>query len=162
MTFETNNPFEVITGGAKILAATLALSALLAAVPARAADDGGVVGRWFTEGVERNIHLQVFLDNKMDGTYEKDVRAVSEECRMGRVSKEIGKWQFEQGSLGTTSETVDGKPVTGSPADIHDVFTVTRVDDTHINLFDIETRITWSLTLASPTAAFPTPRGCSI
>jgi hypothetical protein len=123
--------------------------------------ENSMVGRWFTEGVERGVHIQVFMENKADGSYVKDVRAI-QNCQTAGAGKETGKWTFEQDNLATTSEMLDGKPVTGSYADTHDLFTVTRVDDAHINLFDTETKLTWALEKVSDSFGFPPPRGCSI
>src|SRR5882724_2255748 len=105
----------------------LALS-ILATTSASAATDDGMVGRWFTEGVERGAHLQVFIENKADGSYVKDIRVI-QSCQTAGTAKETGKWTFEQGKFATTSEMLDGKPMTGSYADLHDLFNVTRVDD---------------------------------
>lgn len=143
--------------GTTMIAAT---AAVLLPRCASAAEDG-VLGRWFTEGVERGVHVQVFLDAKPDGTYEKLIRAV-DGCDTGRASRETGKYTYEQGQLATESETVDGKPVTGSFSDVHDLFNVTRIDASHITLFDTETMLTWTLSLVSTTATFPPPAGCSI
>lgn len=140
--------------------ASLALSALTAP-SASAAQENSIIGRWFTEGVERGVHIQVFLDNKPDGSYEKDIRAI-EKCEVAGRGKETGKWTFQNGDFATTSEAVDGKPATGSPADLHDLFNVTRVDESHINLYDTETKLNWALLLVTDSYAFPPPRGCSI
>jgi hypothetical protein len=120
-----------------------------------------MLGRWFTEGDERGVHIQVFMENKADGSYVKDVRAI-QKCDVAGTGKEVGKWTFDQGNFATTSETLDGKPITGSYADTHDLFNVTRVDESHINLFDTETKLTWALQLVSDAFSFPPPRGCSI
>jgi hypothetical protein len=143
------------------VAVSFALSLTLFGAPAFAAQDSTMVGRWFTEGIERGVHLQVFLDNKADGTYVKDVRAIAN-CETAGSGKEAGKWTFEQGNYATAGETLDGKPLTGSYADTHDLFNVTRVDESHINLLDTETNIAWALNLVAPSYAFPPPRGCSI
>jgi hypothetical protein len=140
----------------------IALTAWLGATqPTSAAADGGMLGRWFTEGDERGVHIQVFIENKADGTYIKDVRAI-QTCDVAGTGKEAGKWTYNQGNFATTSETLDGKPITGSYEDTHDLFNVTRVDESHINLFDTETKLTWALQLVSDSLSFPPPRGCSI
>jgi len=141
--------------------AALAFLTAFAALPSYAADDAGVVGRWFTEGEENGVHIQVFFDNNADGTYVKDVRAI-DKCETAGAGKETGKWTYEKGDLATESQMLDGKPVTGSFADTHDLFTVTRVDESHINLYDTETNITWALSLVPASATFPAPRGCSV
>lgn len=138
----------------------LALS-ILATTSALTATDDSMVGRWFTEGVERGVHLQVFIETKPDGSYVKDVRAI-QSCQTAGTAKETGKWTFEQGKFATTSEMLDGKPMTGSYADLHDLFNVTKVDDTHLNMFDTETNLTWGLEKVSDTFGFPPARGCSI
>ena len=140
--------------------ASLVLS-VLAATSAPAATNDSMVGRWFTEGVERGAHLQVFIENKADGSYVKDIRVI-QNCQTAGAAKETGKWTFEQGKFATTSEMLDGKPMTGSYADLHDLFNVSRVDDTHINLFDTETNLTWGLEKEPDTFGFPPARGCSI
>jgi hypothetical protein len=145
----------------KHLFAAFALLLFFAALPSHAADNNSLVGRWFTEGVENGVYLQVFLDNKADGTYVKDVRAI-DKCEAAGSGKETGKWTYEKGDLATESQMLDGKPVTGSFADTHDLFTVTRVDESHINLYDTETNITWALSLVPASATFPAPRGCSV
>jgi hypothetical protein len=150
-----------MTRNLRSVAASFFLTTLLAA-PAFGAADNPMIGRWFTEGIERGVHIQVFMENKADGTYVKDVRAI-ENCEVSGSGKETGKWMFDQGSFATASETLDGKPITGgTPADTHDLFTVTKVDDMHINLFDTETKITWALVAVSRASAFPPPRGCSV
>ena len=125
------------------------------------AQEVSMLGRWFTEGVEKGVHLQVFLENKADGTYVKDVRAIMN-CETAGSGKETGKWTFEHGEYATASELVDGKPVTGSYADTHDLFKVTRVDGMHVSLLDTETDITWALSLVPDSFSFPPARGCSI
>ena len=136
--------------------------AMLVALPAFGAADASLNGRWFAEGYERNEHLQVFLELRPGGTYEKDIRVVDTNCGIAAEAKETGKWTFERGNLATVSEAVDGKPVTGSVADTHDLFRVDRVDDEHINLFDTETKLTWGLLLVSKDYAFPVARGCGV
>jgi hypothetical protein len=148
-----------MTRSSKLFAA-LALAASFAGPPGYAAENG-MVGRWFTEGVEKGVHLQVFLENKSNGSYVKDVRAF-DGCDVAGTGQETGKWTFEKGDFATESEMLDGKPVTGSFADTHDLFTVTRVDDTHINLYDTETNITWALSKVAPSYSFPPARGCSV
>ena len=54
----------------------LASAAIVLALGPASAQDMSMLGRWFTEGVEKGVHLQVFLENKADGTYVKDVRAI--------------------------------------------------------------------------------------
>jgi hypothetical protein len=130
--------------------------------PAYGAADESVTGRWFSEGFERGEHIQVFLDLKSGGTFEKDVRIIDSNCDVAGEAKETGKWTLARGSLATVSEAVDGKPVTGSPADTHDLFRVEHVDEEHINLFDTETRLTWGLMLVTPDYAFPVARGCGV
>ena len=140
----------------------IAAALLLAVLPAYSATDDAVVGRWLAEGYERNEHLQVFLDLQAGGTYEKDIRIIDSNCGIEGEAKETGKWTFQRGNLATVSEAVDGKPVTGSVADTHDLFRVDRVDEEHINLFDTETRLTWGLMLVAKDYAFPVARGCGV
>ena len=149
-----------MTDLSRMILAPIALIFLCAAQGALAAQDNSLVGRWFAEGDENGAHIQVFLDNKNDGTYVKDVRAVNG-CDTQGAGKETGIWSFEKGDFATESKLVDGNPVTGSFADTHDLFTVTQVDEDHINLYDTETNITWALARVSQTAPFPAPRGCN-
>jgi hypothetical protein len=130
------------------------------AAPSFAADNS-TAGRWFAEGDENGVHIQVFLDMKPDGSYVKDVRII-DKCDTAGAGKETGKWTYEKGDLATESEMLDGKPVTGSFADIHDLYNVTRIDESHINLYDTETKINWALSLATASTMFPPPRGCSV
>ena len=134
---------------------------ILAALPAYAADES-VTGRWFSEGFEHNEHLQVFFELQTAGTYVKEIRVIDSNCGIDGQAKETGKWSFQRGNLATVSEAVDGKPVTGSPADTHDLFRVERVDDEHINLYDTETKLTWGLMRVTPDYAFPVARGCGL
>jgi hypothetical protein len=142
--------------------AYVATALMLAMPPAYAASDNGVTGRWFAEGFERSEHLQVFFDIQTGGTYEKQIRVIDSNCAVDGQAKEAGKWIFQRGNLATVSEVVDGKPVTGSPADTHDLFRVERVDDEHINLYDTETKLTWGLMLVTPDYGFPVARGCGL
>ena len=139
----------------------LAIAALFATASAYGAADSAVTGRWFTEGFEKGAHIQVLLDIQPGGSYEKEIRII-ENCENAASGKETGKWTFEGRSLATVSETFDGRPATGSQADTHNLFTVTRVDDEHINFFDTETKIDWGLMLVSQSYPFPAPRGCGI
>src|SRR5262249_14277742 len=110
----------LIFGFSRLRRQTLVLATLMLAVaPAYAAEDS-VAGRWLAEGFERGEHLQVFFRILPDGTYDKDIRVVDSNCGIEGEAKETGKWSFQRGSLATVSEAVDGKPVTGSPADTHD------------------------------------------
>jgi hypothetical protein len=153
---------SLFSGFARLRRQTPVLAALMLAVaPARAAEDS-VAGRWFAEGFERGEHLQVFFRLQPDGTYDKDIRVIDSNCGVDGQAKENGKWSFQRGSLATVSEMVNGKPVTGSPADTHDLFRVERVDEEHINLYDTETRLTWGLMLVGPDYAFPVARGCGL
>src|SRR3954465_11166730 len=111
---------------------------VLAVLPAFGAAEEPVVGRWLAEGFERGDHLQVFFDLRTDGTYEKAIRVIDSNWGIEGEAKETGKWTFQRGNLAIVSEAVDGKPVTGSVTDTHDLFRVDRVDDEHINLFDTE------------------------
>lgn len=138
-----------------------ALVVALAATPAFGAANNAITGRWFTEGFEKGTHLQVILDIKPGGSYDKDIRVIGN-CDIAASGKETGTWTFDGRSLGTVSETFDGKPATGSPSDTHNRFTVTRVDDEHINLFDTDTNIDWGLMLVSQSYLFPAPRNCGI
>ena len=146
---------------AQLKAHLLAAVAVLATAPAFGAADGAMIGRWFTEGFEKGTHLQVILDVKPGGSYAKDIRII-ENCEIAANGKETGTWTFERGNLATVSETFDGKPATGSTADTHNLFTVSRVDAEHINFFDTETKLNWALMLVSPSDPFPAPRGCGI
>ena len=145
----------------RILIAAPATAALLAIAPASAAPEGSMVGRWFTEGVERGVHIQVFIDNHADGSYLKDVRAI-ENCEVAGSGKETGKWTFEKGNFATASEMLDGNQLDTSSPDTHDLFTVTHVDDAHLNLYDTKTKLTWALIAVTKEAGFPAPRGCSV
>ena len=137
------------------------LALALAAAPAHGADTYDMAGRWFTEGFEKGTHLQVILDIRPGGSYDKDIRMI-ENCDVAASGKENGSWTFDGKSLATVSETFDGKPAAGSPADTHNRFTVTRVDGEHINLFDTDTKLDWGLMLVPQSYAFPAPRGCGI
>ena len=145
-----------------IVQGCIAAALLLAILPAYSATDDAVVGRWLAEGYERGDHLQVFLDLQPGGTYEKDIRVIDSNCGIEGEAKETGKWSFQRGNLATVSEAVDGKPVTGSVADTHDLYRVDRVDEEHINLFDTETKLTWGLMLVAKDYAFPVARGCGV
>jgi hypothetical protein len=146
---------------AKLKTHFLAVVAALATAPALGAADNAPTGRWFTEGFEKGIHLQVILDLRPGGFYAKDIRII-ENCEIAANGKETGKWTFERGNLATVSETFDGKPATGSTADTHNVFSVSRVDGEHINFFDTDTKLNWALMMVSASDPFPAPRGCGI
>ena len=146
---------------AKLKTHFLAIVAALATAPALAAADNAPTGRWYTEGVEKGVHLQVILDLKTGGSYAKDIRII-ENCEIAANGKETGTWTFERGNLATVSETFDGKPATGSNADTHNVFRVSRVDGDHINFFDNETKLNWALMMLSGSDSFPPARGCGI
>jgi hypothetical protein len=120
-----------------------------------------MTGRWFTEGDEHGIHIQLFMDDKADGTYAKDIRAI-DKCDVAGKGKETGTWRMMGNDFITDSKTVDGMPVDASQPDTHNVFTMTRIDEAHINLYDTETKITWALSLVEETTGFPAPRGCSV
>jgi len=135
---------------------------MLGAAPAYGAADSPLTGRWFAEGVEGGAHLQVFLTLETPGTYLKEIRVIDSNCGVAGDAKETGSWTFQRGNLATISETVDGKPVTGSTADTHDLFRVDRVDDEHINLFDTETKLNWGLMKVTPVYPFPVARGCGV
>ena len=137
------------------------LAFAFAIAPAYGAGNDGINGRWFTEGFEKGTHLQVILDIKPGGTYDKDIRII-DNCDIAAKGKETGTWTFDGRSLATISETFDGKPATGSTSDTHNRFTVTRVDDEHVNLFDTDTNIDWGLMMVSQSYQFPAPRGCGI
>lgn len=149
-----------MTNRFRLSIATVATIVFCAAQSAIAAQSGGMTGRWFAEGEEGGVHIQVFLDNKADGTYVKDVRAV-DGCETMGAGKETGVWSLEKNDFATEAKALDGNPVTGSFADTHDLFLVTRVDEDHVNLYDTETDLTWALNRVSATAPFPAPRGCS-
>ena len=144
---------------AQLKIATLAIVAALAAAPASHAVDNAPTGRWFTEGTEKGLHLQVILDLKAGGSYAKDIRII-ENCDIAANGKETGKWTYAGDNLATVSETFDGKPATGSNADTHNTFRVSRVDGEHINFFDNDTKLNWALMMVSASDPFPAPRGC--
>jgi len=148
--------------GSLIGQAFIGAALILAILPAHGAAGDSVTGRWLAEGYERGEHLQVFFDLRPDGTYEKDIRVIDTNCGIEAEAKETGKWTFPGGNLATVSEAVDGKPVTGSVADTHDLFRVDRVDEEHINLFDTETKLNWGLMLVAKDYAFPVARGCGV
>jgi hypothetical protein len=141
--------------------AVFAVLAALVTSPVLGASDDGLVGRWYTEGVEKGVHLQVILDIKPGGSYAKDIRVINN-CEVAANGKETGSWTFERGNLTTISETFDGKPATGSTADTHNLFRVSRVDGEHINFFDTDTKLNWGLMLVSASESFPAARGCGI
>jgi hypothetical protein len=146
---------------AKLKTHFLAIVAVLATAPAFGAAENAPTGRWFTEGFEKGVHLQVILDLKPGGSYAKDIRII-ENCEIAANGKETGTWTFTRGNLATVSETFDGKPATGSTADTHNIFTVSRVDEEHINFLDHDTKLNWALLLVSASDAFPAARGCGI
>ena len=141
--------------------AFFAVAALIATAPAHGAAGNAVTGRWFTEGFEKGAHIQVLLDIQPGGSYVKDLRII-ENCEIAASGNETGKWTFDGRRLATVSEAFDGRPAAGSQADTHNLFTVTRVDEEHINFFDTETKIDWGLMLVSQSYPFPAPRGCGI
>ena len=149
--------YVVIEMKTKILAIVVAL----ATTPVLGAADDGLVGRWYTEGFEKGVHLQVILDVKPGGSYAKDIRII-DNCEVATTGKETGTWTFERGTLTTVSETFDGKPATGSTADTHNVFKVNRVDAEHINFYDTDTKLNWALMLVPASESFPAARGCGI
>ena len=155
-----------MTGYCRLLAfhrhAYVATALMFAMAPAYGAASDSATGRWLAEGYEGGEHLQVFFDIRPGGTYEKDIRVIDTNCGIDGEAKETGKWTFARGNLATVSEAIDGKPVTGSPADTHDLFRVERVDEEHINLYDTETKQTWGLMLVTPDYAFPVARGCGV
>src|ERR1051326_2853789 len=154
---------DMICGVLKLRRKAQMLAALmLAAAPAYGASDASVDGRWYSEGFERGEHLQVFLELKDGGDYLKDVRVLDSNCDIAGEGKETGKWLLQGANLTTVSEAVDGKPVTASPADRHELYRIERVDEEHINLFDTETRLTWGLMLVSAAKSFPAARGCGV
>lgn len=154
---------NMICGVLKLRRKAQMLAALmLAAAPAYAASDASLEGRWYSEGFEHGEHLQVFLDLQPGGEYLKDVRVLDSNCDIAGEGKETGDWVFQRNNLTTVSATVDGQPVTASPADRHELYRVERVDEEHINLFDTETRLTWGLMLVTPDYGFPVARGCGV
>jgi len=153
---------RIVYGSSRLRCSAYALAALILAAPAYGAAEDSVTGRWFAEGFERTEHLQVFFELQPAGTYIKDIRVIDSNCGVAAEAKETGKWTFQRGSLATVSEAVDGMPVTGSPADTHDLFRVERVDEEHINLYDTETKLTWGLMMVAPNYAFPVARGCGL
>ena len=146
----------------RLLGLQLAAAFMLAVAPAYSAADESVAGRWYSEGFERGEHLQVFLELKADGNYLKDVRVLDSNCDVAGEGKETGKWLLQGANLTTVSEAVDGKPVTASPADRHELYRVEHVDEEHLNLFDTETKLTWGLMLVTPAFGFPVARGCGV
>ncbi|HEX3487341.1 MAG TPA: hypothetical protein VHT51_19960 [Micropepsaceae bacterium] len=131
----------------------------LTVAPASAASENAMMGRWFTEGFEKGAHIQVIFDIKPSGTYDKDIRVI-DNCDIAATGKETGSWMIDGQNLITVSETFDGMPATGS--NTNNRFTITRVDDEHVNLFDTETKLDWGLMLVSASYVFPAARGCGI
>src|SRR4051812_12597408 len=123
-------PMRISCGFSRLCRPAFVLATVLCVTaPAYGAPDASLNGRWLAEGYERGDHLQVFFDLQPAGTYLKEIRVIDGNCGVVAQAKETGKWSFQRDNLATISEAVDGKLVTGSVADTHDLFRVERIDE---------------------------------
>ena len=137
----------------------LVLLALAWAQPAFA--DDLMTGRWYTEGVENNQHLQSVVANNPDGTFVKTIRNGTD-CQAISTWVETGTWSFDGKRYVETTDTVRGEKVDASVGSFKDAFDVGRVDDAHVTLTDIKTLITWTFAKVDPNFAMSPPKDCTV
>ena len=118
-------------------------------------------GAWYTEGVERAEYLQAFVTFHPDGTFEKLLRTL-EACRVRAQWIESGNWTFSNNQLQFLTNRVDTRVIDPSDEYYVNTFNVSPLDDSHVQIFDLETRLTWKLTAAKQPFQFPEPPDCVV
>jgi hypothetical protein len=139
------------------LAIVIAISAL---APARA-DLSLVPGSWYTEGVEHSEYLQAFVTFKSDGTFQKLLRTVIE-CKVRAEWIESGNWTYANAQLQFITKAVANRTIDPSDEYYINTFKVSPLDGSHLQIFDIETKLTWKLKTASPPLEFPKVPSCVV
>jgi len=133
--------------------------AFVAAAPASA--DNLMDGRWYTEGVEDNLHLQSVIENHRDGTFTKTIRNGTD-CEAISSWVESGTWTFDGKRYVETTETVSGEKVDAPAGHVEDAFDVAPIDDGHVALTDAKTDITWTFTRVDPNYTMAPPKDCTV
>ena len=139
----------------------LALLPFAFALAAPAFADNLMDGRWYTEGVEDDLHLQSVIDDRPDGTFVKSIRNGTD-CEAISSWVETGTWTFDGKHYVETTETVSGEKPDAAAGAVKDAFDVAPIDDTHVALTDAKTQITWTFTRVDPNFTMSPPKDCTV
>jgi hypothetical protein len=120
----------------------------------------GVSGRWYTEGLEEDTYIRYLVERADDGTYKAEVKARGDCARDSWI--ETGRWTFRDGTLFTRTETVNGTAVDSEDEQFQDTFVVTVIDDDNATMFDVETKITWSMRRVAADFRIPPDPACAV
>jgi hypothetical protein len=125
------------------------------------ADLSLVPGSWYTEGVEHGEYLQAFVTFQSDGTFKKLLRTVIE-CKVRAEWIESGNWTYANAQLQFITNQVANRTIDPSDEYYINTFNVSPLDSSHLQIFDIETKLTWKLKTASPPLEFPKVPSCVV
>jgi hypothetical protein len=128
---------------------------------ASAAPVAGVSGRWYGEGVEVDgVFTQYLIERRDDGTLKVESRTPQNCAAATRVFVDTGRWRFENGTLSTRIETMDGDKVDALDPEFDGRYSVTAVDADHATLVDEDTAIAWSMKRVPKDFTFPPAEPC--
>ncbi len=119
-----------------------------------------MAGAWYTEGVEEGTHAQFIIDNNPDGSFVKRIRDITK-CNAIKDWSETGSWTFDGSHYNTVTRTVGGQAVNARLSEYNDTFIVTPLDGSHSKMFDVETKVTWSVERVASTFQMPLTGGCT-
>jgi hypothetical protein len=100
----------------------LLLTVLALAQPAHASSAATIVGHWYGEGWQPNLHqdAQWLDDFRPDGTYTMITR-ISQDCRTSDTLTNAGIWSYAGGVLSMTIQNINGAQL--APEEfIHDTY----------------------------------------
>jgi hypothetical protein len=121
----------------------------------------GVSGRWYTEGTEEGAYIRYLVERADDGTFKAEVKARGD-CAQTDSWIETGRWSFRDGTLFTRTETVNGTAVDSEDEQFQDSFLISVIDDDNVTVFDIETKITWSMRRVGADFKIPPDPACAV
>jgi hypothetical protein len=135
------------------------VAVLLIASTAASAGADFPLGRWYMEGTENGVYIQILTDSHGDSSFVKSGAYVFD-CKNIQPTTEIGTWTFDGKRLTELTRNVDGQTRDPADPDNTDVFDITPIDADHVAAHDPKTGVTWNVSRVSD-GALPPPAICS-
>jgi hypothetical protein len=84
------------------------------------------------------------------------------ECKVRAEWIESGNWTYANAQLQFITNQVANRTIDPSDEYYINTFNVSPLDSSHLQIFDIETKLTWKLKTASPPLEFPKVPSCVV
>jgi hypothetical protein len=117
------------------------------------------LGRWYMEGAENGVYIQILTESHGDNSFAKTGAYVFD-CHNIQRTTEIGTWTFDGKRLTELTGNVDGAARDPADPDNTDFFDITPVDADHVTAHDPKTGVTWNVSRVSD-STLPPPAICT-